>query len=458
MGNKWIESLKEVKKVSYVAGPMVGVTVLQYLLQLISMVMVGHLNDQLSLSAVSIATSFTSVSGFSFLFGMAGGVETLCGQAYGAEQYQKLGTYTYTSIILLILLCFPISILWFFTDKILILIGQDHSISHLAQNYSIALIPNLFSYAILQAFIRYFQTQSLIFPMLVSSFCVLCVHVPLCWFMVFKTGFGCVGAGLAIGLSYWVNVVLLGFYIKCSGKCEKTRCGFSKDVFFSMKEMLRFSIPSAAMTCLEWWSYEVLILLSGLLPNPKVETSVLSICFTITYLHYFIPYGFGATVSTRVSNELGAGNPQAAKMAVSAILILALAEMAIMSSVLLACHRILGYAFSSDKEIVHNVADMAPFLCLSVMMDSLQSVFSGIARGSGWQNVGGYVNLGAYYLVGTPVAVVLAFVTRLRAKGLLIGLATGSFVQASLLALRTIFTDWEKQAIKARERIFEGNT
>lgn len=30
---------------------------------------------------------------------------------------------------------------------------------------------------------------------------------------------------------------------------------------------------------LEWWSYEALILLSGLLPNPKTETSVLSIWY-----------------------------------------------------------------------------------------------------------------------------------------------------------------------------------
>lgn len=28
---------------------------------------------------------------------------------------------------------------------------------------------------------------------------------------------------------------------------------------------------------LEWWSFELIILISGLLPNPQLETSVLSI-------------------------------------------------------------------------------------------------------------------------------------------------------------------------------------
>lgn len=142
-------------------------------------------------------------------FGLVGALEALCGQAYGAEQYQKLRTYTYRAIISLILVCLPISFAWMFTDKLLILIGQDPSISHVARKYSICLIPNLFSYAILQALIRCFQTQSLILPMLFSSFASLCFHIPLCWALVFKAEMGIIGAALAISLSYWLNVILI---------------------------------------------------------------------------------------------------------------------------------------------------------------------------------------------------------------------------------------------------------
>ncbi|KAJ6855432.1 hypothetical protein NC651_040175 [Populus alba x Populus x berolinensis] len=104
MSCKWKLSLKELKKVSYVAAPMVAVTVLQYLMQVVSVMMVGHL-DELSLSGISSASSFTSVTGCSLLFGLAGALEALSEQAYGAEQYQKLGTYTYCAIISLILVC-----------------------------------------------------------------------------------------------------------------------------------------------------------------------------------------------------------------------------------------------------------------------------------------------------------------------------------------------------------------
>ena len=71
--------------------------------------------------------------------GMAGALENLCGQAYGAEQYKKLGIYNYAAIMSLILACIPISILWMLTDKLLILIGQDPTISHIAHKYCICL-------------------------------------------------------------------------------------------------------------------------------------------------------------------------------------------------------------------------------------------------------------------------------------------------------------------------------
>ncbi|XWS23315.1 hypothetical protein CRYUN_Cryun28dG0001800 [Craigia yunnanensis] len=293
MDSKWIFSLKELKKVICIAAPMVVVTVLLQLLHVISVMMVGHL-DELSLSGVSIATSFTVVTGFGFLFGMSGALETLCGQAYGAEQYQKLGTYTYCAIINLILICFPIRILWAFTGKILTLIGQDPAISHVAYKFALSLIPALFAFAILQALVRYFQTQSLILPMLFSSLAALCFHIPFCWTLVFKSGLGAIGAALSIGLSYWLNVILLGFYMKYSSKCDKTRATFSKEVLQATRVFFRFAVPSAAMVCLEWWASEILIFLSGLLPNPKLEASVISICFSVTSLHYFVPCGIGA--------------------------------------------------------------------------------------------------------------------------------------------------------------------
>ncbi|GMY18481.1 protein DETOXIFICATION 12-like [Fagus crenata] len=451
----WATFTVELKRLGFLAGPMVTVTLSQYLLQAISMMMVGHLGE-LALSSTAIAISLSGVTGFSLLLGMASALETLCGQAYGAQQYGKIGIQTYTAIFSLNMVCLPLSLIWIYMGNLLSFIGQDPLISHEAGKFTMWLIPALFAYATLQPLVRYFQTQSLVKPMLISSCVVLCFHIPLCWVLVFKFGLENLGAAVAIGISYWLNVILLGLYMTYSSTCKKTLVPISMEIFQGIGEFFHFAIPSTIMICLEWWSFELLILLSGLLPHPELETSVLSICLnTITTL-YTIPYGLGAAASTRVSNELGAGNPQAARVTVFVVLFLAIIETSIVSTILLASGRVFGYTFSNEKEVVDYVATMAPLVSLSIIMDSLQGVLSGVARGTGWQHIGAYVNLGAFYLCGIPVAVALGFLTKLRGRGLWIGILTGAFLQSVMLSIITSCTNWEKQASKARERIFEG--
>ncbi|KAF4355122.1 hypothetical protein G4B88_004334 [Cannabis sativa] len=78
--------------------------------EIISVMMVGH-HGKLALSSTAIAISFSAVSGFSLILGMSSALETLCGQAYGAKQYRKLGILTNTGILTLILVSIPLSLI-----------------------------------------------------------------------------------------------------------------------------------------------------------------------------------------------------------------------------------------------------------------------------------------------------------------------------------------------------------
>uniref|UniRef100_A0ACD5T7L8 Uncharacterized protein n=3 Tax=Avena sativa TaxID=4498 RepID=A0ACD5T7L8_AVESA len=445
---------EEARKVAHVAVPMAAVSVAQYAVQVASNMMVGHLPGVLPLSASAIATSLASVSGFSLLIGMASGLETLCGQAYGAEQYGRLGVQTYRAMVTLTAVSIPISLLWVFMGKLLTLIGQDPVISREAGRYIVWLIPGLFAYAVSQPLTKFLQSQSLIIPMLWSSVTTLLLHIPLCWLLVFKTSLGYFGAALAISVSYWLNVFMLVAYIGFSNSCKETFSPPTKDAFSGVGVFMRLALPSALMLCFEWWSFEVIILLSGLLPNPELQTSVLSTCMTTITLMYTIAYGIGAAASTRVSNELGAGNPEGARLAVRVVMFIAVTEAVLITGALLASQRILGYAYSSDKEVVEYVNAMVPFICISVAADSLQGVLSGIARGCGWQHLGAYVNLGSFYLFGIPISLLLGFVLKLGGKGLWMGISCVSIVQFLLLAFITFFSNWQKMSDKARERAF----
>lgn len=71
-------------------------------------------------------------------------------------------------------------------------------------------------------------------------------------------------------------------------------------------------------------------------------------------------------------------------------------------------------------------------------------LLSGIARGCGWQHLGAYVNLGSFYLVGIPVALLLGFGYKMEGKGLWLGIACGSVLQFLLLAVIAFFSNWQK--------------
>ncbi|KAK7836587.1 protein detoxification 12 [Quercus suber] len=389
----WSALTQELKRVGCIAGPMVAVSLTQNLMQVISLMMVGHLGE-LSLSSTAISISLAGVTGFSLL-------------------YRKLGIQTHTAIFSLTLVCFPVSLLWIYMGKLLSLIGQDPLISYEAGKFIVWLIPTLFASAALQPLIRFFQTQSLIMPMLGCACVSLCLHVPISWVLIFKSGLDNLGAAVALGISNWLNVILLGLYMNYSSACEKTRVPVSMELFHGIREFFRFAIPSAIMICLT----------------------------TISTL-YAVPYGLGAAVSTRVSNELGAGNPQAARIAVFAGFSFGVTEACILSTTLFVGRHVFGYSFSNVKEVVDYVTAMAPLICLSITVDGVKG------------HIGANVNLGAYYLCGIPTAALLGFWMQLRGRGLWIGIQTGAIVQVVLLSIITSCTNWEKQASRARERLF----
>ncbi|CAE5957536.1 unnamed protein product [Arabidopsis arenosa] len=442
----------ELKRLLCFAAPMVAVVITQSMLQIITMVMVGHLGN-LSLASASFAISFCNVTGFSFIMGLSSALDTLSGQAYGAKLYRKLGVQTYTAMFCLTLVCLPISLLWFNMGKLLVILGQDPSIAHEAGRFAAWLIPGLFAYAVLQPLIRYFKNQSLITPLFITSCVLFCLHVPLCWLLVYKSGHGHLGGALALSLSYWVSAIFLGSFMYYSSACSETRAQLTMEIFDGIREFFKYALPSAAMLCLEWWSYELIILLSGLLPNPQLETSVLSVCLQTLSIAYSIPLAIAAAASTRISNELGAGNSRAAHIVVYAAMSLAVMDALMVSTSLLVGRNLFGHVFSNDKKTIDYVAKMAPLVSISLILDSLQGVLSGVASGCGWQHIGAYINFGAFYLWGIPIAASLAFWVHLKGVGLWIGILAGAVLQTLLLALFTGCTNWKNQAREARKRM-----
>ncbi|CAL0320778.1 unnamed protein product [Lupinus luteus] len=438
----------EVKKQLWLGGPLVSVSLLQYSLQMISIMFVGHLGN-LPLSGASLGSSFASVSGYSILLGMGSALETLCGQAYGAGQYRMLGIHTQRAMLVLLGSSIPLSLIWFYSSNLLILMGQDHEIAAQAGIFNRWMIPGLFAYAILQCFNRFLQSQNNVFPLLISSGVTTLVHVVLCWFFVIQQKFGSKGAALAISISYWINVFILVIYINLTKACAETWNGISKEALNDIISFIKLASASAVMICFEYWSFEMVVLLSGLLPNPQLETSVLSISLNTCWMIYNVSVGLGCVISSRVSNELGAGNAQGALLALRVMIVIAILEGTTIGVVTILVRNVWGKLYSNQDDVIQYVAKMMPLLALSDFLDGFQCVLSGAARGCGWQNLCVVINFGAYYVVGIPCAILFAFVLHIGGMGLWMGIICGLAVQGIALITINLCTDWNKEARKA---------
>ncbi|XP_060972893.1 protein DETOXIFICATION 16-like isoform X3 [Cannabis sativa] len=420
--------------------------------EVISVMFVGHLGE-LSLAGASMATSFASVTGFSLLIGMGSALETFCGQSYGAKQYHMLGVHMQRGMVVLLAVSIPLAIIWFNAGQILLFLGQDPEISAEAGRYARFMIPSIFAYAVTQCHTKFLQTQNNVVPMMITTGMTTLLHLFICWFMVFKSGLGNRGAAMANAISYWINALSLVLYVRISPLCKHTWTGFSMEAFHGIPKFLKLSIPSAVMLTLEIWSFEMMVLLSGFLPNPKLETSVLSISLNTCSLVYMVPLGLSGVISTRISNELGAGRPQIARLALCVALCMVVTEGTLVGAVLILGHRIWGYCYSREAEVVKYVGQMLILISISQFFDGIQSVLSGSVRGSGRQKIGAFANLAAYYLMGIPVALLLAFVFHIGGKGLWIGIIVALIMQALSLAILTICTDWEKEVNNASDRV-----
>ncbi|KAH9749480.1 protein DETOXIFICATION 40 [Citrus sinensis] len=170
------------------------------------------------------------------------------------------------------------------------------------------------------------------------------------------------------------------------------------------------------MLCLEIWYYQIIVLIAGLLDNAEIVLDSLSICMTIAGWVFMIAVGFNAAASVRVGNELGAAHPKSCKFSVIVVTSISLALSVILAILVLILRNVMSYAFTGGSTVADSVAELSPFLALSVILNGIQPVLSGVAVGCGWQAFVAYVNVGCYYLIGIPIGCLLGFKFNLGAK------------------------------------------
>ncbi|XP_047307974.1 protein DETOXIFICATION 40-like [Impatiens glandulifera] len=442
----------ELRLLFKLAAPTVMMYLINNAMSMSSRIYSGHLGN-LQLAAASLGNNGIQLFAYGLMLGMGSAVETLCGQAYGAHRYEMLGIYFQRAVIVLTTTAIPLTVVYALSKQILLLIGEPKSVASEASIYVYGLIPQIYAYAINFPIQKFLQSQSIVGPSAYISAATLAFHVLLTWFVVYKFGLGLIGASIVLSVSWWIIVLAQFGYILISPRCKTTWTGFKWEAFSGLWDFVKLSAGSAVMLCLETWYMQLLILIAGWLEDPELSLDALSVCMLVNGLMFMISVGFNAAASVRVGNELGAGNPKAAAFSVLVVTLVSLVFSVIGACVVMALRNVISYAFTEGETVAKAVSELCPYLAVTLILNGIQPVLSGVAVGCGWQSFVAYVNVGCYYIIGIPLGIFLGFKLDLGTKGIWSGMIGGTLMQTLILIWVTFRNDWNKEVEKAKTRL-----
>ncbi|CAN6225179.1 unnamed protein product [Urochloa humidicola] len=458
--------LAEVAAILCLTGPMVGAGILFYMRSLVSMVFLGRLG-QLPLAGGSLALGFANITGYSVLSGLAGGMDPVCGQAFGAGRTDLLRAALRRTTLLLLAASVPIAVLWLSMHRVLVSTGQDPDIAAAAYAYILCCLPDLAVQCFLHPIRIYLRAQSVTLPLTYGAAAALLLHVPINSLLVNVLGLGI--RGVALG-GAWTNLNFLLFlaaYVYFRGMCGGGAApddDAKKGAWVSADELappppaeewwslVRLCVHSCMSVCLEWWWYEIMVLLCGVLIDPKAAVAAMGVLIQTTSLIYIFPHSLGCAVSTRVGHELGAGRPERARLVARVGLGLGAALGLVACAFAVSVRGVWARMFTADGDILRLAAAALPLLGLAELGNCPQTAGCGVLRGSARPEKAARINVSAFYGVGMPVALALAFwPLGLDFRGMWGGMLAAQLVCAALMLRAVLGTDWTEQAKRARQ-------
>ncbi|XP_071715541.1 protein DETOXIFICATION 53 [Rutidosis leptorrhynchoides] len=446
--------LEELGFIGKAACPVAITTYLVFSKSIISMLFLSHMG-KIELAGGALAISFANVTGLSIMKGLCMGMDPICFQAFGAKRYSILTQMYIKTFILLLFTSIPITFLWLNMEPVFHLLGQDRVITKVAAMYLTFSLPELPALAHISPLRSFLRAQGLNSPATMVATISTILHLPLNYLFIYYFKLGVKGVALASTcFTYNMNIGLLT-YLFMSKVAIKPWAARSRTNLFSIFQgwgpLLSLAIPSLFSVCLEWWWYEIILFLSGLLENPQSCVAATGLIMQTIGFVYVIPFSISLSISQRVGNELGAGQPARARWASIIGISMAFVYGLSVFGLSIALRNVYGKLYTNEVQVLSLLSSALPFTGVAEIGNAPQTAACGALTGSARPKVGVRINIAAFYLIGLPMAIVLAFVLKVGYPGLWLGLVASQLTCASLMTYTLMKTNWRDQAKRAEE-------
>ncbi|GFP84545.1 protein transparent testa 12 [Phtheirospermum japonicum] len=434
---------EELKKIWRVAIPSVISRVAWYGTIVVAQSFVGHISS-VDLTAYALVQSLTVRFVIGLLTGMSSATETLCGQAFGAKQYHMMGVYLQRSWLINLITLTILLPIFIYATPMFTLLGVQQDIAKSTGYISLWFIPFVYGLIFSLTMQMYLQAQQKNMIIAWLSAVQFAIHISLSWLFVNVLDFGVAGAMGALCVSLWF-LVFGEFAYVCGGWCPDTWKGLTLAAFKDLLPVVKLSISSGVMICLELWYYAILVLLAGYMKNAEVAISAFSICLNIVAWEFMIILGIMGATIVRVANELGRGDAKATKFSIKVAVSTSVIIGIFFWIICLVFGNKIGYLFTNDDRVAQYISDLSLLLAFSVLLNGIYPVLSGVAVGAGFQTKVAIINFICFYVIGLPIGALLGYMLRLQVKGIWIGMISGVITETLALSFMTWKRNWDHE-------------
>ncbi|KAF8531340.1 mate-domain-containing protein [Gautieria morchelliformis] len=432
--------------------PVFGTHVLEYSLVVASVLSIGHISTT-ALAASTLGSMTASVTGFSIVQGFVSCLDTLLPGAWTSSHPELVGLWSQRMAVIMACMLIPISLIWLNAESVLLLLRQDPEVAKLAGIYLRWLTLGLPAYGFNNVCRRYFQSQGLFavptrIVMVIAPINALLNYLLVWGPMSIRLGY--IGAPIATALSFNLMLlasILYGIYWTPSTAWHP----FSRRSFKSLGVIVQLGLAGVGQTASEWWSWELIGCNSTSSILGPVSLAAQSVLLVSCSTSYQAPFALSVATSVRVGNLLGEENGKRAGIAARVSLLMTLGIAAILSGVFITFRHGWGYMFNDDPEVISFVASVLPLVALFQVFDGLGATTGGILRARGRQAT--LLNLSAYYMIGIPLGVYLAFKRDMKILGLWVGLTVALVYCAIVGVWLCVRADWDAEVQKVRNRV-----
>jgi MATE family multidrug resistance protein len=160
------------------------------------------------------------------------------------------------------------------------------------------------------------------------------------------------------------------------------------------------------------------------------------VAISLASLTFMIPLGIGAATSVLVGQAIGRDDPDGARRAATAGLLVGALVMCGSATAFLAVPRALAALYVRDPAVIALAASFLPVAGLFQLFDGTQAVAGGALRGAGDTRAAMWANILGFWAIGLPLGLLLAFRLGHGPAGLWWGLAIGLAAVALVLVVR----------------------